>query len=260
MAEEERGAVVGGGHGLGAVGRCHGFVLVLVLVLVLVFVGKSGDSPLRYLVQNSSAPLDASGQDIVERLRATARRGIRRPAEANGRVQAGASLWLSGPRFVEEGAGWRWASARGRGLSAARPAASGWAPIASAGRARAVEAGAATRRTGERRLTSLRLARRSCPWPLLCAPSTRPATDRVLLHHPHPARPRPPRVHDLRSALPRRVPPARDRAPRHRPVVADLLRTVHTSTLQRYRCKRGQGVLGTPARGARGERSAPCYK
>jgi len=46
MAERLAEAVVVGGRGLGGVGRCHG----VVLVLVLVFVGKSGDSPLRYSV------------------------------------------------------------------------------------------------------------------------------------------------------------------------------------------------------------------
>jgi len=40
--DDEPGAGVAGGHGLGGVGRCHGFVLVLVLVVVLV--GEAGAS------------------------------------------------------------------------------------------------------------------------------------------------------------------------------------------------------------------------
>ena len=36
------GAVVGGGHGLGGAGRCHG--VVVVVVVVVVFVGKAGAS------------------------------------------------------------------------------------------------------------------------------------------------------------------------------------------------------------------------
>jgi len=70
-------AVLGGGHGLGGEGRCHGFVLVLVLVVVLV-------------------------------------------------CKLGASLSGEGATCRVERSGRCWVSARGRGLSAARAAASCW--------------------------------------------------------------------------------------------------------------------------------------
>jgi len=130
---------------------------------------------------------------------------------------------VSGRRFVEDAAGRCQASARGRGL----PTASG-SPRASAGRAPA----------------------QACDG----APGSPSLSG---------ARPRPTPVRDRRSALPRRLPPAH---PAMRPGTRHGLPSPTTVAawypfrVSTYRVhERGQGVLGTPARGVEGGSGAPTW-
>ena len=112
--------MVGGGRGLGGVGRCHG--VVWVLVLVLVFVGKSGDSPLRCSMQNSARHM---GRFWSGHRRTVASYGTAwdSPTRERGsaKLKLGASLSGAGRSASRKMAGWRPASAGGRGLRAARP-------------------------------------------------------------------------------------------------------------------------------------------